>query len=75
VSDIGGRDDARPFVQVLSTLSGLAAPIDAYFDRVLVNSTDPAVRDNRLAFLAATYALFGRFADFQRLVESGTSPS
>jgi glycyl-tRNA synthetase beta chain len=75
VSDIGAGDDARPFVQVLSTLSGLAAPIDAYFDSVLVNSSDPAVRDNRLSFLAATYALFGRFADFQRLVESGSSPS
>jgi glycyl-tRNA synthetase beta subunit len=38
---------------------------------VLVNSSDPAIRDNRLSFLAATYSLFGRFADFQRLVESG----
>jgi hypothetical protein len=34
-------------------------PIDAYFDKVLVNSEDPAVRENRLAFLAATYSLFG----------------
>ncbi len=75
VSDIGAGEDTRPFMQVLSTLSGLAAPIDAYFDRVLVNSSDPAVRDNRLSFLAATYALFGRFADFQRLVEPGSSPA
>jgi hypothetical protein len=30
------------------------------------------VRDNRLAFLAATYSLFGRFADFQRLVETSS---
>ena len=71
VGDIGTGEEGRPFVQVLATLSGLAGPIDAYFDRVLVNSTDPAVRDNRISFLAATYALFGRFADFQRLVESG----
>ena len=69
---IDGNEDAHPFPQVLAALSGLAAPIDAYFDHVLVNSTDPAVRDNRISFLAATYALFGRFADFQRLVESGT---
>ncbi|HEX6791049.1 MAG TPA: glycine--tRNA ligase subunit beta [Candidatus Krumholzibacteria bacterium] len=75
VSEIGAGDDSRPFVQVLSTLSGLATPIDTYFDRVLVNSTDAAVRDNRLAFLAAAYSLFGRFADFQRLVESGSSPA
>jgi glycyl-tRNA synthetase beta chain len=65
-------EESRPFDQVLAALSGLAAPIDAYFDRVLVNSPDPAVRDNRLSFLAAAYALFGRFADFQRLVEAGS---
>jgi glycyl-tRNA synthetase beta chain len=75
VDDVDAGDEARPFVQVLATLSGLADPIDAYFDRVLVNSTDPAVRDNRLSFLAAAYALFGRFADFQRLVETGTPSS
>ena len=44
-------------------------------DHVLVNSSDTAVRDNRISFLAAAYALFGRFADFQRLVESGAQPS
>jgi glycyl-tRNA synthetase beta chain len=72
---IGGNEDAHPFPQVLAALSGLAAPIDTYFDRVLVNSSDPAVRDNRISFLAATYSLFGRFADFQRLVETGTTSS
>jgi len=72
---IDGNEEAHPFAQVLADLSGLAAPIDAYFDKVLVNSPDPAVRDNRLAFLAATYTLFGRYADFQRLIESGPSSS
>ena len=72
MGDIGTGDEGRSFVQVLATLSGLAGPIDSYFDHVLVNSADPAVRDNRIAFLAAAYALFGRFADFQRLVESGS---
>lgn len=73
--DLGSERDARPFAGVLANLSELAAPIDAYFDHVLVNSSDPAVRDNRLSFLAATYSLFGRFADFQRLVESGAASS
>lgn len=72
VQEIDTARDTRPFAQLLTALSGLAAPIDAYFDKVLVNSEDAAVRDNRLAFLAATYSLFGRFADFQKLVENNT---
>src|SRR5262249_4339066 len=70
VKELDTAREGKPFAQVLTSLSGLATPIDAYFDRVLVNSEDAAVRDNRLAFLAATYSLFGRFADFQKLVES-----
>jgi glycyl-tRNA synthetase beta chain len=70
VRELDAAKDTKPFAQVLASLSGLATPIDTYFDKVLVNSTDPAVRDNRLAFLAATYSLFGRFADFQKLVEN-----
>jgi glycyl-tRNA synthetase beta chain len=75
VDDVDTGGEPRSFEKVLATLSGLADPIDAYFDHVLVNSTDPAVRDNRISFLAAAYALFGRFADFQRLVETGTQPT
>jgi glycyl-tRNA synthetase beta chain len=75
IRELGGGDDERPFECVLGSLAGLAAPIDDYFDHVLVNSDDPAVRDNRLAFLSAVYSLFGRFADFQRLVERGSAPA
>ncbi len=57
---------------VLKSLSLLADPIDAYFDRVLVNAPDPAVREARHGLLTAIYALFGRYADFQAIVEQGT---
>lgn len=60
---------------ILKSLSRLADPIDRYFDRVLVNAPDPAVRETRLAFLAAIYCLFGRYADFQAIVEEGTPPA
>ena len=56
---------------VLKSLSLLADPIDHYFDRVLVNAPDPALRESRVAFLAAIYSLFGRYADFQAIVEEG----
>ncbi|HET6349537.1 MAG TPA: hypothetical protein VFH88_10700, partial [Candidatus Krumholzibacteria bacterium] len=72
VRGMDGAHDEASYARNLATLSGLAVPIDAYFDSVLVNSPDPEVRDNRLAFLGVAYALFGSFADFQRLVEAGS---
>lgn len=61
------------FSDVLHALSGLADPIDAYFDRVLVNCEDAATRENRHAFLAVAYSLFSRFADFSAIVEAPES--
>ncbi|HEX5132046.1 MAG TPA: glycine--tRNA ligase subunit beta [Candidatus Krumholzibacteria bacterium] len=69
---IGPAEDAGDIAKVLRSLSGLADPIDHYFEKVLVNAQDPAVRENRLAFMAAIYGLFGRYADFQAIVEQGT---
>ena len=60
---------------VLRALSRLADPIDAYFERVLVNCDDPAVRANRHGLLAGVYALFGRYADFLAIVEQGSNPA
>jgi glycyl-tRNA synthetase beta chain len=60
------------FAEILRVLAGLADPIDGYFDRVLVNSEDGGVRENRHAFLAAVFALFGCYADFQRIVDECT---
>jgi glycyl-tRNA synthetase beta chain len=57
---------------VLTLLSGLADPIDGYFDQVLVNCDDAAVRANRHGFLSIVYALFSRCADFSEIVEPGT---
>lgn len=56
---------------VLGALSKLADPIDAYFEAVLVNAEDPGVRENRISFLAEVFGLFGRYADFQAIVEQG----
>jgi glycyl-tRNA synthetase beta chain len=48
----------------LSALAGLRAPVDAFFDGVLVNSRVAAERDNRLAILAEVRAVMGQAADF-----------
>lgn len=71
VDDITQLDTAEQFADVLSRLSKLADPIDDYFDSVLVNCDDLAVRENRLNFLSVIYALFARYADFSAIVEQG----
>ena len=71
VREIPKLEEKSSFEGVLAALSHLAGPIDAYFDAVLVNADDPKVRENRISFLAEVFALFGRYADFQALVEPG----
>ncbi len=52
---------------LLATLASLRAPIDAFFDSVLVMDPDERLRDNRLRLLNRFVSLFERFADFSRL--------
>jgi glycyl-tRNA synthetase beta chain len=55
------------YTRVLARLAALQAPVDAFFDAVLVNAEDPAVRANRLALLAQLSAQFGAVADIALL--------
>jgi len=52
------------FTEALSTLASLRAPVDAFFDKVLVNAEDAAVRQNRLRLLAQVRDAMGLVADF-----------
>jgi glycyl-tRNA synthetase beta chain len=51
----------------LRALAALKAPVDAFFDGVMVNAEDPALRRNRLALLAALQRAMNRVADLSRL--------
>ncbi len=51
----------------LQALAALKAPVDAFFDGVMVNAEDPALRGNRLALLAALQRAMNRVADLSRL--------
>ena len=53
--------------RALDLLAGLKPQVDAFFDRVLVNDPDVALRNNRLALLAELRALFSGIADLSRL--------
>jgi glycyl-tRNA synthetase beta chain len=55
------------YTAVLARLSQLQAPVDAFFDNVLVNAENPAVRANRLALLGRLKAQFTAIADIARL--------
>jgi glycyl-tRNA synthetase beta chain len=52
------------FATAMRELANLRAPVDAFFDKVLVNSDDAAERDNRLRLLARVRDAMGRVADF-----------
>ncbi|NRF66091.1 glycine--tRNA ligase subunit beta [Aquincola sp. S2] len=51
----------------LQALAALKAPVDAFFDTVMVNADDAALRNNRLALLAGLHAAMNRVADLSRL--------
>ncbi len=52
------------FTEALGTLAQLRAPVDAFFDKVLVNAEDVATRQNRLRLLAQVRDAMGLVADF-----------
>jgi glycyl-tRNA synthetase beta chain len=58
---------AGDYAAVLARLAQLQAPVDTFFDSVLVNAEDPAVRSNRLALLGQLKAQFGAIADIAML--------
>jgi len=51
----------------LQTLAVLRAPVDAFFDKVMVNAEDPALKANRLGLLATLHEAMNRVADLSRL--------
>ena len=63
-AELGPRLAAEDFAGAMEALARLRAPVDAFFDRVLVNDPDPAVRVGRLRLLSAIRAAANRVADF-----------
>ncbi len=55
------------FTASLRELAALKAPVDAFFDQVMVNVDDPLLRANRLALLARLHEAMNRVADLSRL--------
>lgn len=58
---------AGNYAEALSSLASLQEPVDAFFDNVMVNADDDAVRQNRLALLQNLRELFLQIADISVL--------
>ena len=63
-AELGPALEREEFAAAMSALARLRAPVDAFFDKVLVNDPDPAVRLNRLRLLATIRDAANRVADF-----------
>jgi glycyl-tRNA synthetase beta chain len=55
------------YADALDALTPLRAPVDAFFDQLLVMDENPRVRDNRLALLTEVQTLLCGVADLSRL--------
>ncbi|HEY4371208.1 MAG TPA: glycine--tRNA ligase subunit beta [Burkholderiales bacterium] len=55
------------YAGALKRLAGLRGAVDLFFDKVMVNAEDPAVRANRLGLLAELEHLFNQVADISKL--------
>jgi glycyl-tRNA synthetase beta chain len=51
----------------MSALAALRAPVDTFFEAILVNAPDAAVRANRLKLLTRIRAACHAVADFSRI--------
>ncbi|QLG89609.1 glycine--tRNA ligase subunit beta [Chitinibacter bivalviorum] len=60
---------ANDFTKALKQLAALKAPVDAFFDGVMVMADDLAVRGNRLALLSALAELMNRVAELSLLAD------
>lgn len=57
----------------LSAIATLRPQVDLFFDKILVNDPDPAVRQNRLALLHGLLTEFSTIADFSEIVTQGVA--
>jgi glycyl-tRNA synthetase beta chain len=59
--------DTGDYAESLQALAALRAPVDSFFDDVMVNAEDPALRANRLGLLAKLHAAMNKVADISKL--------
>ena len=63
----GQRFGSGDYQGALTACAALRAPVDAFFDAVMVNAEDESLRRNRLALLRSLHELMNTIADLSRL--------
>ncbi len=66
----GATEGAVSYRDKLASIASLRPQIDLFFDKILVNDPNPAIRQNRLALLYNLLAEFSNIADFSEIVTS-----
>jgi glycyl-tRNA synthetase beta chain len=64
--------NAASYGEKLTAIATLRPHVDLFFDKILVNDPDPAVRQNRLALLHGLLTEVSTIADFSEIVTQGT---
>ncbi|MBH1450083.1 glycine--tRNA ligase subunit beta [Stenotrophomonas maltophilia] len=67
IDDTGASLHQKDYVAVLARLARLRPQVDAFFDGVMVNAEDPALRGNRLALLTMLGERLGKVAAIEHL--------
>ncbi|MDO1558525.1 glycine--tRNA ligase subunit beta [Brevundimonas sp. 2R-24] len=66
-TDVDAALHAEDFAGAMASLARLRAPVDAFFEGVLVNSDIASERENRLRLLMQVRDVMGRVADFSQI--------
>jgi len=58
---------SKDFSAAMTAMAPLRTPVDAFFDAVIVNADDPAIRRNRLCLLNQIRKTLSQVADFSKI--------
>ena len=67
--DVEGAFNRGDYTGALKALASLKAPVDAFFDKVMVMDKDLRVRANRIGFLGTLHGTMNRVADLSKLAK------
>jgi glycyl-tRNA synthetase beta chain len=65
--EVGKALAKEDYAAAMTALAELREPVDAFFDKVLVNSDIASERENRLRLLVKVRDAMGRVADFSQI--------
>ena len=69
----GKIEKAELYQDKLAFIATLRPNVDLFFDKILVNDPDPAIRENRLSLLNSLLTEFSTIADFSEIVTQGAN--